>query len=501
MESKITNLSNNLFNENVYSKKDRKQVADYFIETVKCLFTKKKRLDDESIKDICNEMGIYDLDNQDIFNDTRFKEKFIDAISRIGVSDINSPYLMKYFASARNKEIIKQNKINHPRIIDLFCGSGGLSLGFNQLGFRTSFANDVDRDALRTYMFNRPGDDANNVVLGDITKIIDDIDHYMDLSSEVDVIAGGPPCQGFSNANRQRVINDPRNILYKYFVKAIHKIKPKFFVMENVRGMMKVQDQIIKDFNYSNDVEYSISCQIFNAKNFGVPQNRERLIFIGVRSDISDVVEKNSADIFMELNGMDIDKNVPLHLALEGLRPLEASTKKNSTVVGDDVSGYIIEKNNNSKDNAYIKKINMGKRNELVFNHKARFNNDRDIKIYGLMKQGDRSDSPRIKDIMPYKSRSDIFKDKYFKLKEDTICKTITAHMKFDCNMYIHPNQARGLTPREAARIQSYPDDYLFLGPYTKTYQQVGNSVPPLLSKSIAKKIYDILQDYDSKNE
>lgn len=498
MESKITNLSNNLFNENVYSKKDRKQVADYFIETVNKLFPNEKRLDEESIKLMCKKIGIDDLDGQDIFQDIHFKEKFKDAISRIDESNINSPYLSKYFYATRNEKILEQNNHVHPRIIDLFCGSGGLSLGFNQLGFRTAFANDVDRDALRTYMFNRPGDDAKHVVLGDITKIVDDIDDYIDLNSEVDVIAGGPPCQGFSNANRQRIINDPRNVLYKYFVKAIHRIKPKFFVMENVRGMMKVQDQIIKDFNSSNDVEYSISCQIFNAKNFGIPQNRERLIFIGVRSDISELVGKNSADIFMELNGMDVDKNVPLQLALEGLRPLEASTKKNSTVVGDDVSGYIIDKNTNKKDNEYIQKINMGKRNELVFNHKARFNNDRDIKIYGLMKQGDRSDSPRIKDLMPYKSRSDIFKDKYFKLKNDTICKTITAHMKFDCNMYIHPTQARGLTPREAARVQSYPDDYLFLGPYTKTYQQVGNSVPPLLSKSIAGKIYDVLKDYNS---
>lgn len=307
MESKITNLSNNLFNENVYSKKDRKQIADYFIETVNKLFPNKKRLDEESIKLMCKKIGIDDLDGQDIFQDIHFKEKFKDAISRIDESNINSPSLSKYFYVTRNEKILEQNKNVHPRIIDLFCGSGGLSLGFNQLGFRTAFANDVDKDALRTYMFNRPGDDAKNVVLGDITKIIDDIDDYIDLNSEVDVIAGGPPCQGFSNANRQRIINDPRNVLYKYFVKAIHRIKPKFFVMENVRGMMKVQDQIIKDFNSSNDVEYSISCQIFNAKNFGVPQNRERLIFIGVRSDISELVGKNSADIFMELNGMDVE--------------------------------------------------------------------------------------------------------------------------------------------------------------------------------------------------
>ena len=105
------------------------------------------------------------------------------------------------------------------------------------------------------------------------------------------------------------------------------------------------------------------------------------------------------------------------------------------------------------------------------------------------MNQGDKSDDPKIADIMPYKSRSDIFKDKYYKLVENNVCKTITAHMKFDCNMYIHPTQARGLTPREAARVQSFPDDYFFRGAYTKTYMQIGNSVPPLLGRAIAQVI------------
>ena len=93
----------------------------------------------------------------------------------------------------------------------------------------------------------------------------------------------------------------------------------------------------------------------------------------------------------------------------------------------------------------------------MVSNHKARYNNDRDIEIFGRMEPGDRSDDPKIADIMPYARRNGIFKDKYFKLENDKVCKTITAHMKFDCNMYIHPTQARGLTPREAARVQSYP--------------------------------------------
>ena len=124
-----------------------------------------------------------------------------------------------------------------------------------------------------------------------------------------------------------------------------------------------------------------------------------------------------------------------------------------------------------------------------LYNHKNRYNNDRDIEIFTLLPQGKNSLHKSIEHIMPYKSRNHIFKDKYFKLDENDVCKTITSHMKHDCNMYIHPYQARGLSPREAARIQSYPDSYFFLGSYTKTYMQIGNSVPPLMARYFAKVI------------
>ena len=180
--------------------------------------------------------------------------------------------------------------------------------------------------------------------------------------------------------------------------------------------------------------------------------------------------------------------------ALFALRELEASRIKNSTELGTAESGYKIEKNAIVETNDYIDLINQGRKVQLVLNHKARYNNDRDIEIFSRLYQGDKSDDPKIADIMPYKRRNDIFKDKYYKLINDKVCKTITAHMKFDCNMYIHPTQARGLTPREAARVQSYPDDYFFRGSYTKTYMQIGNSVPPLLGRAIAKIIKQYLK-------
>ena len=366
---------------------------------------------------------------------------------------------------------------NDLKMIDLFCGSGGLSLGFTQEGFVTALANDIEECCVSTYAHNHPETERKYIVQGDIREIVDHLEELVS-GKEIDIVVGGPPCQGFSMANRQRLIDDPRNYLYKNYVEIVKRVKPKFFVMENVKGMSSVADQVVDDFKA---IGYEVCYEILNAKDFGVPQNRERLIYIGNR------IGKDNAEIFNEIH--EFSDTIPYYYlkdALFGLRELKASRKKNSTDDGSEESGFKIESNGNSLTNDYIELINSGKRIAYVCNHKARYNNDRDIEIYGRMEPGDKSDDPKIADIMPYSRRNGIFRDKYFKLEPDKVCKTITAHMKIDCNMYIHPTQARGLTPREAARVQSYPDDYLFKGAYTKTYMQIGNSVPPLLGRAIA---------------
>lgn len=366
------------------------------------------------------------------------------------------------------------------KMIDLFCGAGGLSLGFSQEGFITSLANDIQDCCVDTYAHNHPETPRDHIVLGDIKDVVKNLGELLGGRS-VDIVVGGPPCQGFSMANRQRLIDDPRNYLYKSYVKVVEKVHPNFFVMENVKGMLSVAEQVKEDFR---NIGYSVECHVLNAKDFGVPQNRERLIYIG------NCIGVDNEHIFEEI--FELSKSIPEHNlgdALYALRELEASRIKNATEIGSEESGYIIEKNNIFDTNDYITYINQKRIVSVVSNHKARYNNDRDIEIYGRMDQGNRSDDPKIADIMPYTRRNDIFKDKYFKLENDKVCKTITAHMKFDCNMYIHPTQARGLTPREAARVQSYPDDYFFRGAYTKTYMQIGNSVPPLLGRAIAQVI------------
>jgi DNA (cytosine-5)-methyltransferase 1 len=256
--------------------------------------------------------------------------------------------------------------------------------------------------------------------------------------------------------------------------------------MENVKGMLPVAKQVREDFEKAG---YKVSFEVLNAKDFGVPQNRERLIYIGNR------VGLDNKAIFEDIHR--ISERIPNYFlkdAIFGLRPLEAAREKNATEKGSELSGYIIEPNKNNETNRYIELINNGKREPVVCNHKARYNNDRDIEIFGRLEQGDRSDDPKIADIMPYSRRNDIFKDKYFKLELDKVSKTITAHMKFDCNMYIHPTQARGLTPREAARIQTFPDDYIITGSQNAWYAQVGNAVPVKLAEAIGKGIMKFLK-------
>lgn len=423
------------------------------------------------------------------------RAKFIEqAVSKdsnlhelLGYLDLNNPIevnaVKKYFNHFCN--LAREQKNDSISFIDLFCGSGGFSLGFLQEGYTAKYACDFEPACIDTYRFNHIDMTSNNIVCEDVRTIKDDlIKRFKD--TDLDLVIGGPPCQGFSIVNQQKIIDDPRNQLYKSFVEIVEALQPKFFVMENVKGMNKVADQVIETFI---SIGYSVSVQLLKAQDFGVPQNRERLIFIGNRIGVDNQL------IFEAINKNKVFKQATLRQAIEDLKPLEASRLKNKTDLITAKNGGVVIPAETSTANQYIQQINPIQTPSLVvFNHQARYNNDRDIEIFGRLNEGDDSSDSKIADIMPYKSRSNIFKDKYFKLIYDTKCKAITAHMKFDCNMYIHPTQARGLTPRESARVQSYPDDYVFQGSYTKTYMQIGNSVPPILGRVIAKEIKPYLK-------
>lgn len=399
-------------------------------------------------------------------------------------------------SNIKREQIQSEFKKEHrPTFADFFAGAGGLSCGFTQAGFRVCFANDFEEVCVRTYRYNHPEIPIDKVVKDDIRKIANNVQDYID--EDVDVVVGGPPCQGFSSANQQRIIDDPRNELYKYYIECVKKILPKFVVMENVRGMLKVADQVVEDYESIEEKKngftysYTVSYKILNSLDFSVAQSRERLIYIAIRNDVAEKKDITPKAIFEEICGENEDRpHYLLRDALEYIKPLDAPRIKNTNEKDDERTGKKIDVNYYSGDESpYLKLINDGRSIPVLFNHKARYVNDINYEIYRLLNQGDDASDPKISGIMPYSNRLHCFKDKYFKLVADKPSRTITAHLRMDCHSHIHPYQIRAITPREAARCQSFPDDYLFLGPYLKTYMQIGNAVPCLMAKGIANVI------------
>lgn len=371
------------------------------------------------------------------------------------------------------------------KFVDLFAGCGGLSLGLQQAGFTPWFVNEIVEQFCNTYKFNHDLDDEHYFV-GDIAELNLQLEEYKDILSDITLVCGGPPCQGFSMANRQRILDDPRNALYKQYLIFLKNIRPKFFIMENVKGMMNKIDEIKQNFKEYLGDDYQYDYALLKAQEYGVPQNRERFIMIGNRVNVEPKL------IFEEIFK---HKRKPFVLkdALEGLPHLVAKKDKGSKGVECAESGFT-ECAFSYVKNDFYKFINGDREITKLYNHKNRYNNERDIEIYQRLPQGANSLHESIADIMPYKRRNDIFKDKYFKLDESQICKTITSHMKFDCNMYIHPWDARGLSPREAARIQTFPDDYVITGSQNMWYAQVGNAVPVKLAKAIGDGIMKFIK-------
>ena len=398
-----------------------------------------------------------------------------DLLHTLKVNSDNFPFFSKYLKKPQNK---KSKKFN---FADLFAGCGGLSLGMENAGFQCSFVNEIDPVFCETHYFNNDLSLSNYHVC-DINDILAKITSISSEILQFDLVCGGPPCQGFSMANRQKILDDPRNNLYKAYLKFLQHTKPKFFVMENVKGMANKIDEIIDDFDTYLNGEYDIHYSVLNAKDFGVPQNRERFFIIGNRVGVS------SLQIFNDIKQESQLIQFSLKDAIENLPPLKPKVEKNSNKSESNEHGYFIDKNQ-LVENTFTTFINNSKTSDYVFNHKNRFNNDRDIEIFSRLPQGANSLHPAIEDIMPYKSRNHIFKDKYFKLDENKVCKTITSHMKFDCNMYIHPSQPRGLSSREAARVQTFPDSYVFRGSQNNWYAQIGNAVPVKLAEVIGRNI------------
>ena len=374
----------------------------------------------------------------------------------------------------------KVSNDSSPSMADLFCGAGGLSLGFEQAGFHPTVAIDNDPAACATYAINRLTSNRTDIFCGDIET-------YLKINNpkKVDICIGGPPCQGFSNANRHKSTEfDSRNTLFKQYLEFIEASKPNIAVIENVPGMSTYLQDISKIYKI---LGYACRPYEIQASEYGFPQNRRRLFIIAIKSKFHSI--KFFDKISYNLGASALEPRIfLLRDAIEGLPSLLAKRTRNDTDIESPTTGFVIGKFHNFNDE-YSRLINGDKYAGPILNHKTKYNNDRDIEIYGSMRQGEKGDSPRISHLIPYKSRSHIFRDKFSKLQYNGICKTITAHMYYDCHMYIHPTQARGITPRESARIQGFPDSYFFTGQPNEWYRQIGNAVSPIMGRLIASTI------------
>jgi DNA (cytosine-5)-methyltransferase 1 len=455
---------------------------------------------DNEIESELIEIGV--IDNIDELNALCVllgKKKYLDFVSAVKFYLVHKKEMGNLLDKLNNKHRNQIQKLikssNKPKLVDFFCGAGGLSMGFIQEGFSVVLANDNQDVCCETYKYNHPELPSDMMIEGDIRNIVDNLENY--INEDIDIVVGGPPCQGFSSANQQRIIDDPRNQLYKYYIKAIEKIAPKFVIMENVRGMLSVADQVVEDYKKlkinknGNNYSYDISYRILNSQNFSVAQTRLRLIFIAVRNDVALKHKITSEDIYSQIEQSCLNK--PIHVlqdALDYIKSLDAPRIKNMNEVDDEKTGMKVSINEfKGNENSYLRLINQKRIIPFLFNHKARYVSDVNYEIYKRLDQGNDATDEKIVDIMPYAHRNHLFKDKYYKLIANKPCRTITAHLKMDCHSHIHPYQIRSLTPREAARVQTFPDDYLFLGAYLKTYMQIGNAVPVIMARTIANVI------------
>lgn len=384
---------------------------------------------------------------------------------------------------------------NKPTVVSLFSGCGGLDLGFIQAGYDVIWANDFLKEAVDTYKHNI----GNHIIYGDITKI-----ESKKIPNNFDVLLGGFPCQGFSIANKKRSMEDDRNFLYKEMLRIVKDKKPKVFLAENVKGLLSMHkgqiiEMIKKDFE---EIGYKVDYKLLNSADYGVPQQRERVVIIGNRIKRENVFPKQ--------------------------------THKGKHVTVKNITGDLA--------NVRLRDLPFKLKDKLIFNHIARTNvhdqfwgrkhkvNQHDICDYlkywrnlsGLStkkideyfgykhtaghwfrKDNNSGSIPKPEDWLELKKLLK-FDDKYDKQVTELELKDIKFEQSLRINNWdkpsdtitatgpeIHPNKMRRMSVRECARIQTFPDDFEFFGSIGNMYKQIGNAVPVLLAQKLAKSIKD----------
>jgi len=367
--------------------------------------------------------------------------------------------------------------------LDLFCGCGGMTLGFKWAGFHSVVASDIDVNCGKTINKNFP---ETEFFLGDIASLSKDELIRILGENKIDVVTGGPPCQGFSlaNKNSNKVQDDPRNRLFYEFVKVIKWIEPKAFVMENVKGLLsmhkgEVIKTILKEFMNAG-IGYNLDFRVLKASDYGVPQNRERVIVIGIRKDLGLIPE------FPEK----LDKTVTVNEAIMDLPEIDAGG-------GDDEMVY--DKKAFTDYQKFMRKDSLVIKNHVAMKHTPRL-----VERFKAIKPGQNlidvwESHGAVKRGNPNEKSNSKFSQNNQRLHLDRPAPTIAA--SFQSN-FIHPVKDRNFTAREGARLQSFPDDFIFEGMRTKMsweiglsqYQQIGNAVPPLMAKAVADRLKQVLE-------
>ena len=355
-----------------------------------------------------------------------------------------------------------------PRVIDLFAGVGGLSLGFEKKGFDVVLANEYDASIATSYIANHKN---TKMIVGDITSL-DLEDTFGKLAGTIDVVIGGPPCQGFSQKGQRKTIHDERNFLFKYYVSVVELVNPKYFVMENVPNLLTAEGGYFRHEieELFNKLGYSLEYGVLNASDYGIPQNRRRAVIIG------------------KLNGDAPKLPVP---------------KRNNVTIWDAISDLAyLESGEGSEEQEYkypaesdYEKM-LRKDSSKLFNHIATKHSPLALERLALI-------PPNAgREVLPEEHLTkSIYSGTWTRMKKDEISVTITT--RFDTpssGKFTHPFLNRAITVREAARIQSFPDNFHFVGNKGSQMKQVGNAVPPLLAAAIAEVIMNDIKE-ESKHE
>ena len=344
--------------------------------------------------------------------------------------------------------------------IDLFAGAGGMSLGAELAGISVRTAVDIDPHATATYKANHPKTDVLTCNIRDIK----DLSVGPEAPTEEVVIFGGPPCQGFSTSNqRTRTKENPQNWLFKHYLRIVLQVRPDWVVFENVKGILETEGGYFfrSVLGRLNDGGYTISHWVLNAADFGVPQRRWRLFVIG------------------SSRGITVEKPAP--------------TVARPTTVGEAILDLPILRNGASVDfreyrsaprSAYAETLRGGLSG--CNNHLVTENNSKILKRYGHIPKGGNWESIPRRLMRNYSDPSGCHTGIYRRLKLNEPSIVIGNFRK---NMLIHPTQNRGLSVREAARLQSFPDRFRFTGSIGFQQQQVGNAVPPLMATAVFNAI------------